>query len=705
MTQKISKKEKGLLNLNSREIIMKMVNKCSFNQDKAVRPPGKVIEECFMQDDSTDISERYLSLSNLSNEIIYLHDFEGNLMDINSRGLEILGYSKQEMRNLNFNKILAENQEEKLQKAFSELIEYGRMINTAEFKIKSREGGDIYFEVLSHVLCKNDKPFAIQGIARDITERKRSLIVLEKSEQKWRGMVNNIHEYIYSIEYRDGEVDTVYHSPKCLDITGYSQADYLSDPFLWSNMIYKDDRRRVSEFIQEHKRKGSTGTIEHRIYHKDGSLRWLSNTCTIKHDNKGDVKSQTGFILDITERKIFEEKLNRSIIIADSANRAKSEFLANMSHELRTPLNGILGFCQIMQMGKSGPLSEKQDKLLSNILDCGKHLLEMVNDILDLAKIEAGKIEINKKPFRIEQLLTRSITSIKALAMEKNINIEYSETSELGWINADEVRMKQVMYNLLSNAIKFTGTGKSIGIEASALGDEVVISVRDQGIGIPEEYLEKIFEPFEQVMSDGFEKQSGTGLGLSITRKLIEMHNGTIFGESSLGRGSCFVVTLPGRIDFGETSEEMEGPANLQSQTYLPGKSHILVVEDNMLNIDVLKNILVNPSWDVDYVLSGEKALELVDEKAYDIILMDIQLPGMNGIEVMKKMKREEKTNSKIIALTAYAMKGDWEKFINEGFDDYISKPVDINSLLIKIRNHLIKSDLIDTLSGIKEKE
>jgi CheY-like chemotaxis protein/anti-sigma regulatory factor (Ser/Thr protein kinase) len=342
-------------------------------------------------------------------------------------------------------------------------------------------------------------------------------------------------------------------------------------------------------------------------------------------------------------------------------------------------------------MEKSGPLSEKQVKLISNILVCGKHLLEMVNDILDLAKIEAGKIEINKKPFRVEQLLTRSISSIKALALEKSIKIKYNADSELGWINADEVRIKQVMYNLLSNAIKFTGTGKSIGIDTTALGDEIVITVWDEGIGIPEEYLEKIFEPFEQVVSDGVEKQSGTGLGLSITRKLVEMHDGSINGKSIPGRGSFFVVTLPGRIDFSEITEENKGDAGLQSHYYHGGKSRILVVEDNRLNIDVLKNMLENSPWDVDYVLTGEKALEQVYEKVYDIILMDIQLPGMDGIEVMKRIKRDKKIESKIIALTAYAMKGDWEKFINEGFDDYISKPVDISSLFVKIRNHLIE--------------
>jgi CheY-like chemotaxis protein/anti-sigma regulatory factor (Ser/Thr protein kinase) len=325
----------------------------------------------------------------------------------------------------------------------------------------------------------------------------------------------------------------------------------------------------------------------------------------------------------------------------------------------------------------------------------------MVNDILDLAKIEAGKIELNKKPFRIEQMLTRSITSIKALALEKKIKIKYNVDSNLGWINADEVRIKQVMYNLLSNAIKFTEPGNSMGIQTTVMGDEIVITVWDEGIGIPEEYLDKIFDPFEQVVSNGVVKQSGTGLGLSITKKLVEMHDGSINGKSTPGKGSYFVVTLPGRIDFDEISGEKEKQTGMQSQCYFPGKSRILVVEDNRLNIDVLKNMLENSPWDVDYVLTGEKALELVNEKVYDIILMDIQLPGMDGIEVMKRMKRDKKVQSKIIALTAYAMKGDWEKFINEGFDDYISKPVDISSLLIKIRNHLLKSNLIDTIPEI----
>ncbi len=672
------------------------------DQNKAKVPLKEGFNKYFYPDDEINIYEMYSSLFYNSNEIVYLHDFDGNFMDINPFGLKVLGYDKQDIKKLNFYNILTKNQKEKVRRAFDEIKKSGRMLHMAEFRITGKEGRDVYVEAMSHTVYNKGKPYAIQGIARDITDRKQAIIDLEKREEKWRCMVNNIPEYIYCIEYNGGEVDNVYHSPKCLEITGYSQAEYRDDPFLWSRMIHRDDSHSVTEFVNKLKRAGATGSIDHRIYHKDGTVRWLSNTCTIQRDPEGNLRSQTGFILDITERKNFEEKLNRSIVIADSANRAKSEFLANMSHELRTPLNGILGFCQILLMEKNGPMSEKQGKLVRSILDCGKHLLEMVNDILDLAKIEAGKIELNKKPFSIQQLLNRSLSSIKAISMEKRINIEYSITSELGWINADEVRIKQVMYNLLSNAIKFTEPGNSVGIKTAILGDKIMITVWDEGLGIPEEYLERIFDPFEQVKREGHEKQSGTGLGLSITRKLVEMHDGSIKVESTPGRGSCFIVTLPERIDFGIQPEEKESLLTAHTHNYHPKKSQILVVEDNKINIDVLRDALENSSWSIDYALTGEEALEYVEVKTYDIILMDIQLPGINGIEVMKRIKgseQDKKKKSVIIALTAYAMKGDWEKFINEGFDDYVSKPVDIESLLIKMKNHLIKSNILNTLS------
>jgi PAS domain S-box-containing protein len=386
----------------------------------------------------------------------------------------------------------------------------------------------------------------------------------------------------------------------------------------------------------------------------------------------------TAIIRDISERKKAERELLKAKEDADKANLAKSEFLANMSHELRTPLNAVLGFGQLLEAEFGDPSQKDFMDYLKYIKENGNHLLEMVNDILDLSKIEAGKDELKKEPFDLKQILTRIPKTICTLAAKKSIQVKIDIESNIGWLDGDEKKIKQVIFNLLSNAVKFTGKEKNIGIIAHGEDEKVIISVWDEGIGIPKDDLEKIFDPFEQVRGHKG-KTMGTGLGLSISKQLIGFHNGSISIKSEVGKGSTFTVRIPGRIKNKQNQKPVKEQA--MSAANIEGNIEILVIEDNETNTALIKKTLELEGYIVDCVESGEDAVEQVKKKEYNLLLVDIQLLGMDGVETLHRIKKIYPGDFKAIALTAFAMRGDKEKYLADGFDGYISKPVDLHLL------------------------
>jgi signal transduction histidine kinase/CheY-like chemotaxis protein len=386
----------------------------------------------------------------------------------------------------------------------------------------------------------------------------------------------------------------------------------------------------------------------------------------------------------ISDRKSAELKAKAAMQQADAANQAKSAFLANMSHELRTPLNAIIGFTEILGLKLTSILNPKQLGYFKRIKESGLHLLEMVNDILDLSKIEAQKIEINFRPFNFGEMLRRSPSIIQSQAEKKNLQIDMNLQTDLGWLNGDETRLKQVIYNLLSNAIKFTESGSRIGIDAITEENDFLVTVWDEGIGISKEHLEKIFDPFEQISME-VSTEPGTGLGLSISKKLVELHQGRLTVDSNMGQGSRFTIKLPGRIVFDEPSAKVSPPKIDTKPDVAAEDIHILVTEDNQFNREVMGEIL--EEYQLDFAHTGEEAVKMASESGYDLILMDIQLPGIDGIDAMKQIRQNLDKYIPIVALTAYAMNGDQESLMVDGFDDYISKPFNIERLFKTIKH------------------
>jgi PAS domain S-box-containing protein len=405
------------------------------------------------------------------------------------------------------------------------------------------------------------------------------------------------------------------------------------------------------------------------------------------------------------ERTLLAQRVDERTSELSKANaelsravRAKDEFLANMSHELRTPLNAILGLTESLQEYVYGTLNERQLKTLGTVESSGRHLLDLINDILDLAKIEAGKMEIHKDTVTIDALCDSSIRFIKQMAAKKQLSVSFQKKGNVQTLQGDVRRLKQILVNLLSNAVKFTPKGGSIGIEAMADKEEGIVHfvVWDTGIGIDDEQASHLFKPFVQLDSKLSRQHVGTGLGLALVSRLSEMHGGSVTIESEVGKGSRFTISLP----IGKQPEEphnsssaADGPANVSANVGGTSKQKstcILLAEDNESNIELYSDYLTIKGFRVVVARNGQEAIDRALEIHPDIILMDIQMPGMDGLEAMTHIRAHTAFRElPIVALTALAMPGDRERCFEAGANEYMSKPVSLRGLLQTIQSLL----------------
>jgi len=395
------------------------------------------------------------------------------------------------------------------------------------------------------------------------------------------------------------------------------------------------------------------------------------------------------------ERGILQEKLEASRLEAETANDAKNRFLANMSHEIRTPLNGIMGFTDILINREN---DEKKRRMLRMINESGDQLLQIINDIFDYSMIEAGKLSLKESTFDLHEIISDTVAYFKPYALTKGIDLIVDVEGETASnLFGDQYKLTQVLFNLVSNAIKFTEEGTVMILAKntiSATGVELQLVVEDTGIGIDPEKLETIFEEFEQLEYYLTKKTRGTGLGLAIARKLIHFLNGTITVESESGKGSRFIVNLPFRLKKSKNNKEIMNDPEEKPMTKT-GNVNILLAEDNEANQFLIKAITKFENWEITVVDNGEQAVNEYKSGNFDLILMDVQMPVMNGYEATRLIREIEETkniHTPIIALTAYAMKSDKDKCIEAGMDDYISKPFKKQQFLDTIQALLDKN-------------
>lgn len=364
---------------------------------------------------------------------------------------------------------------------------------------------------------------------------------------------------------------------------------------------------------------------------------------------------------------------------ADKSNHAKSEFLSSMSHEIRTPLNAIMGFSNGLLEEEINDAAKSDVK---NIVMASENLLELVNGILDISKIEANKLEIIETPYNFKDMFDELVLLTKARLGDKPLDFKYSYDKNIPeYLYGDAIRLKQVIINLLTNAVKYTNTGyMMLNISAKIKEDKVklVITVQDSGIGIKKENIDKLFSKFDRL---GVEKETsveGTGLGLAITKKLVELMHGNINVQSEYGSGSKFIIRVDQKILEGEELEKAKNKKPVQTEQIIDahGKK-VLVVDDNLLNIKVAERLLAKYNVTIESVMSGQECLDKVNLGKYDLILLDDMMPKMTGGETFVKLKEIEGFNTPVVILTANAITGMREQYLSEGFDDYLAKPIE----------------------------
>ena len=423
------------------------------------------------------------------------------------------------------------------------------------------------------------------------------------------------------------------------------------------------------------------------VQRKDGSLFPALYVFNMLKDERGRSMGFASVSIDLTERKRVEEDLLLAKERAESATRAKSQFLANMSHEIRTPMNAVIGLTGLLL---STPINSEQRDYIETIRSSGDSLLAVISDILDFSKIEGGMLE--SEPFDLHKVLEDSVNMVSSPARDKGIALSFSlEPGVPRQILGDQARLKQILVNLLGNAVKFTEKGE-ISATVSASGppqkmgglEEIMFAVKDTGIGISRDHMGRLFQSFSQADPSTTRKYGGTGLGLVISKNLAERMGGRIWAESEPGKGSVFYFTIKGRPSPGvlpaEPEDILPGPlAEFEGQSR--SNLRILLAEDNAVNQLVALRMLERLGCRADTAANGKEVLKAMQNRSYDIVLMDVQMPEMDGLEAARRIRSSKGVQPYIIAMTAHAMKGDREVCLEAGMDDYVSKPVRMEEL------------------------
>lgn len=521
------------------------------------------------------------------------------------------------------------------------------------------------------------------GSGRDVTMEMATQKALQESEKRYRLLAENIRDVIC---VADISFNPLYVTPSVLAMSGYSQEEFLAMSI--EGHLSDDSRKRCHNLRRmvhralRNNTKILTSFFTCECVKKDGSAYWVEIITTPLFSADRKLRGFTGVIRDTTKRVLEQKELEQAKEAALVASKTKSEFLANMSHEIRTPMNGVLGVLQLLQ---DTPLNQTQRKYVDTALASGNSLLNIISDILDFSKIEAGKVQLVEKPLAITPLLRSVVESFVSMIDSSKVVLKFSVDDDVPpVITADESRLKQILYNLIGNAVKFTSHGE-IAIHLRRLSvlttAQVVLefTIRDTGVGVKKQMADCLFEPFVQEDGSFRRKYGGTGLGLSIVKNLVELMGGQVRLSSVVGQGTTFTFQIV--VGIAETIVEAGPlPASVAIVPRQERPLRMLVVEDEKINAMVISAMLGKLGHAVELAANGQEALEKICECAFDCIFMDIQMPEMDGVETTRAIRATSAgCNNRqvpIIALTAHAMKGDRETFIEAGMDDYLAKPI-----------------------------
>jgi PAS domain S-box-containing protein len=506
---------------------------------------------------------------------------------------------------------------------------------------------------------------------------------LRLSEARWELALRGSMDGIWDYEPLTGRV---YLSDRWKEMLGYAPEELANAEDTWVELLHPEDSERAQQTVKDHlEGRSAMLSAEYRMRTKSGGYRWIHSRGKALRNAEGKAVRMAGSHTDITERKATEEALRTAMAKAEAANRAKSEFLANMSHEIRTPMNAILGMAGLAQRADS---SGEREECLEQMTKSAESLLELLTQILDLSRVEAGRLELESVPFSVEDCMGTLITTFSVVARQKRLDFRVKCDPDIpGLVLGDPLRVRQILYNLTGNALKFTESG-SVTVTSRLRRreeDHIVLefSVQDTGIGIPAEKLELIFGAFHQADGSSTRQYGGSGLGLTICRNLAEAMGGRIEVESREGIGSRFSFTARFGTDTGSAAAGADNHPAEDAATEASGL-RILVAEDNAVNQKLMERLLVKEGQSPVVAGDGQQALELAGREEFDLILMDLHMPVLDGLKATQRIRERERGRQRRVAIwavTAAAAASDRKACEEAGMDGFLTKPVHLAKL------------------------
>jgi PAS domain S-box-containing protein len=642
-----------------------------------------ITERKQMEQALRESEERFNLAMRGTNEGLWDWNLETNEVYYSPRWKQMLGFTEEEIspKLHEFTSRLYPDDVEKISTTVKSYLEKKRDTYEVTFRMQHKQGH--YIWILTRGIAiwnQQDKPLRMIGTHMDLTLQKQAEAALRQSEERLRHYFEQPFIGMATSSISQGLVQV---NDKLCEMLGYAR-DKLCH-MDWAALTHPGD---IAADIEQSKRliakEINHYTAERRYLRQDGQTIYASIAVHCIRDAEGNVDHFVVLLQDITERKQFETRLQKAKEAAEVANRAKSQFLANMSHELRTPLNGILGYSQILLCHKD--LKEKPREGLTIIQRSGEYLLTLINDILDLSKIEAGKLTYEPIDFNFNEFLQSIVDLMKMRAEQKDLQFQYEALSALPvFVHADEKKLRQVLLNLLSNAVKFTQQGQ-VYLQVSYSNNHANFIVRDTGRGIKSDDINEIFKPFQQVGAQR-EQIEGTGLGLAISKRLVEIMGGQLLVESQISQGSTFWF----KIQLPETQGWVTpSPVSPTIIGYEGQPRQILVVDDQWENRSILVHLLDSVGFSLLEANHGKQALRLAYKHLPAAILTDLRMPEMDGFELIRRIRRSVKLNQiVVIAVSATVSEQYQYESLNAGFQAFIAKPIHTDILFKTLGKHL----------------